>query len=185
MIWARVDNHNLTSRFPDDKGQRMRRFATMFAAFIFVVPVLAASAVAAQAPPATMSDQALGPKDLSTTGEPLASAGPVTAPHAMVVTAQHLATEVGVDILKQGGNAVDAAVAVGYALAVVHPCCGNIGGGGFMTVHLADGRGHLPRFPREGAARRPRRPCSATPRAKSCRGAAPATAGSPSACRAR
>ncbi|MDE2307020.1 MAG: gamma-glutamyltransferase [Xanthomonadaceae bacterium] len=70
----------------------------------------------------------------------LARATPVTAKHAMVVSAQHLATAVGVDILKQGGNAVDAAVAVGYALAVVHPCCGNIGGGGFMLVHLADGR---------------------------------------------
>lgn len=65
---------------------------------------------------------------------------PVRAKHAMVVTAQHLATRVGVSILKQGGNAVDAAVAVGYALAVVHPCCGNLGGGGFMTLHLADGR---------------------------------------------
>lgn len=65
---------------------------------------------------------------------------PVLEPHAMVVSAQHLATEAGVSILKQGGNAVDAAVAVGYALAVVHPCCGNIGGGGFMTIHLADGR---------------------------------------------
>ena len=70
----------------------------------------------------------------------LAEAKPVTARHAMVVTAQHLATQVGVDILKQGGNAVDAAVAVGYALAVVHPCCGNIGGGGFMIIHLADGK---------------------------------------------
>jgi len=58
----------------------------------------------------------------------------------MVVTAQHLATRVGVSILKRGGNAIDAAVAVGYALAVVHPCCGNLGGGGFMTLHLADGR---------------------------------------------
>ncbi|MGH8127142.1 MAG: gamma-glutamyltransferase [Gammaproteobacteria bacterium] len=65
---------------------------------------------------------------------------PATARHAMVVTAQHLATEVGVKVLKEGGNAVDAAVAVGYALAVVHPCCGNLGGGGFMTLHLADGR---------------------------------------------
>ncbi len=64
----------------------------------------------------------------------------VTAEHGMVVSAQHLATRIGVDILKQGGNAVDAAVAVGYALAVVHPCCGNIGGGGFMTIHLADGK---------------------------------------------
>jgi len=58
------------------------------------------------------------------------------APRAMVVTAQHLATDVGVDILKTGGNAVDAAVAVGYAGAVVHPCCGNIGGGGFMVLRL-------------------------------------------------
>ncbi|HET6725776.1 MAG TPA: gamma-glutamyltransferase [Gammaproteobacteria bacterium] len=65
---------------------------------------------------------------------------PVVAQHGMVVTAQHLATQVGVDILKQGGNAIDAAVAVGYALAVVHPCCGNIGGGGFMLIRLANGK---------------------------------------------
>jgi gamma-glutamyltranspeptidase/glutathione hydrolase len=58
----------------------------------------------------------------------------------MVVTAQHLASEAGAAILRQGGNAVDAAVAVGYALAVTHPCCGNLGGGGFMLIHLADGR---------------------------------------------
>ncbi len=70
----------------------------------------------------------------------LAAVRPVTARHAMVVTAQHLATEVGLNILKQGGNAVDAAVAIGYALAVVQPCCGNIGGGGFMMIHLAGGK---------------------------------------------
>jgi gamma-glutamyltranspeptidase / glutathione hydrolase len=58
------------------------------------------------------------------------------ASHGMVVTAQHLASDVGVRILKQGGNAVDAAMAVGYAEAVVNPCCGNIGGGGFMLLHL-------------------------------------------------
>src|SRR5471032_312152 len=62
------------------------------------------------------------------------------AKNGMVVTSQHLASQVGVDILKMGGNAIDAAVAVGYAQAVVNPCCGNIGGGGFMTVHLADGK---------------------------------------------
>lgn len=65
---------------------------------------------------------------------------PSSAPHAMVVTEQRLATQAGVDILKRGGNAVDAAVAVGYALAVVDPCCGNIGGGGFMLVRMHDGR---------------------------------------------
>lgn len=69
-----------------------------------------------------------------------ASQAPAAAENGMVVTAQHLATHVGVDVLKDGGNAVDAAVAVGYALAVVYPAAGNIGGGGFMTIQLADGR---------------------------------------------
>ncbi len=69
-----------------------------------------------------------------------ASLAPVAAQHGMVVTAQHLATRIGVDVLKAGGNAVDAAVAVGYALAVVYPAAGNLGGGGFMTLQLADGR---------------------------------------------
>jgi gamma-glutamyltranspeptidase/glutathione hydrolase len=69
-----------------------------------------------------------------------ASTAPVAAENGMVVTAQHLATRVGVDVLRDGGNAVDAAVAVGYALAVVYPAAGNLGGGGFMTLQLADGR---------------------------------------------
>ena len=69
---------------------------------------------------------------------------PVLARHGMVATGQHLATEIGVGILKEGGNAVDAAIAVGYAQAVANPCCGNIGGGGFMLIHLAHGRDHRP-----------------------------------------
>ncbi|EPE4836802.1 gamma-glutamyltransferase [Yersinia enterocolitica] len=68
-----------------------------------------------------------------------ASTPAVEAKNGMVVASQYLASQVGTDILKMGGNAVDAAVAVGYAQAVVNPCCGNIGGGGFMTIHLADG----------------------------------------------
>jgi gamma-glutamyltranspeptidase/glutathione hydrolase len=69
-----------------------------------------------------------------------ASERPVAAEKGMVVSAQHLATQVGADILKRGGNAIDAAVAVGYALAVVYPAAGNLGGGGFMTILFADGR---------------------------------------------
>ena len=69
-----------------------------------------------------------------------ASMRPVAAEKGMVVSAQHLATQVGVDILKHGGSAIDAAVAVGYALAVVYPSAGNLGGGGFMTIWFADGR---------------------------------------------
>jgi gamma-glutamyltranspeptidase / glutathione hydrolase len=63
----------------------------------------------------------------------------VEADHAMVVTARRSASAVGLSILKSGGNAIDAAVAIGYALAVVDPCCGNIGGGGFMVIRRADG----------------------------------------------
>ena len=69
-----------------------------------------------------------------------ASPSPAKGEHGMVVTAQRLASEVGVEVLKKGGNAVDAAVAVGYALAVVYPNAGNIGGGGFMTIRFKDGK---------------------------------------------
>src|SRR5260221_10783125 len=76
-----------------------------------------------------------------------ASLAPATAEHGMVATAQHLATDVGVDVLRKGGNAVDAAVAVGYALAVVYPAAGNLGGGGFATLFLSDGRRTFIDFP--------------------------------------
>ena len=77
---------------------------------------------------------------VAVSGAHAASQAPVAAENGMVVSAQRLATRVGVDVLKDGGNAVDAAVAVGYALAVVYPAAGNLGGGGFMTIQFADGR---------------------------------------------
>ena len=65
---------------------------------------------------------------------------PLHARHGMVVAMESIAADVGVSVLQQGGNAVDAAVAVGFAMAVTHPFAGNIGGGGYMLIRLADGR---------------------------------------------
>jgi len=82
---------------------------------------------------------------LAWTLAPLGSAStfPVRTQHAMVVTVHQLASQVGVEIMQQGGNAVDAAVATGFALAVVHSPAGNIGGGGFMLIRMADGKTHF------------------------------------------
>jgi gamma-glutamyltranspeptidase/glutathione hydrolase len=100
----------------------MRRLLALFVGSTFLLsPTLANADFTGIAPPAN-------------------SPPPVEAQQGMAVSSEHYASQVGAEVLKAGGNAIDAAVAVGYALAVVHPCCGNIGGGGFATIHLANGK---------------------------------------------
>lgn len=77
---------------------------------------------------------------VATAGAGLCARQPVRARHAMVATREAHATDIGLAVLESGGNAIDAAVAVGFALAVTHPAAGNIGGGGFLLARFADGR---------------------------------------------
>jgi gamma-glutamyltranspeptidase / glutathione hydrolase len=78
---------------------------------------------------------------------------PLQAQHAMVVSIHHLASDAGLKMLQAGGNAVDAAVATGFALAVVYPDAGNLGGGGFMMLRLANGESHFLDFREEAPLR--------------------------------
>jgi len=80
---------------------------------------------------------------LAVTAPIWASLRPVHASHGIVVSVHELASQAGVEIMREGGNAVDAAVATGFALAVVHPQAGNLGGGGFMLIRTADGTRHF------------------------------------------
>jgi gamma-glutamyltranspeptidase/glutathione hydrolase len=70
----------------------------------------------------------------------LSARQPVRGRHGMVVAMESIAADVGVEVLKNGGNAIDAAVAVGFAMSATHPYAGNLGGGGYMLIRLADGR---------------------------------------------
>ena len=134
----------------------MRKLFSLVAALLFTLAAATQPAVAAPQDTHAAQDGPIQARVQDAVRPAWPDEPLVTARHGMVASAQHLGTEVGVDILKQGGNAIDAAVAVGYALAVVHPCCGNIGGGGFMTIHLADGHNLFLNF-------REKAPLAATP----------------------
>ena len=88
-------------------------------------------------------------QETASTALPYRGEQPVRARHGMVVSVHHLAADAGLDILEEGGNAIDAAVATGFALAVVHPSAGNLGGGGFMLIREHSGKTTFLDYPKK------------------------------------
>ncbi|WP_076409413.1 gamma-glutamyltransferase [Shewanella sp. UCD-KL12] len=107
----------------------MRSLKRLFVAISVALPLIGASSALTSVPAQATE---------SSIYSHMATVQPIWAQHGMVSSQEALATQAGVEILKQGGNAIDAAVAVGFALAVTLPRAGNIGGGGFMLVHLGE-----------------------------------------------
>jgi gamma-glutamyltranspeptidase / glutathione hydrolase len=113
--------------------QKIMRLEKRLPILVLVIPVIVCSTALANAAGGAAQES---PK----TEIDYRSEQPVRAQHGMVVSVHHLAADAGVEILRAGGNAVDAAVATGFALAVVHPGAGNLGGGGFLLLRMKDGR---------------------------------------------